>query len=84
MKYNHLIPELSVFDFNKSLNFYTKILGFTVEYDRPEYEFAYLSFQGSQLMIEQGKDNKESPWYTGELVYPRGRGVHLQLDSVKH
>lgn len=82
MKYNHLIPELSVSDFNKSLHFYTKILGFTVEYDRPESAFAYLSFQGSQLMIQQGNDDKTCPWYTGELTYPRGRGMHIQIDIV--
>ncbi len=59
MKYNHLIPELSVADFNKSLNFYTQILGFKVEYDRLESNFAFLSFQGSQLMIDQGNDDKK-------------------------
>lgn len=80
MKYNHLIPEFSVSDFKKSLHFYTKILGFNVEYDRPESKFAYVSFQGSQLMIEQGNDDRKSPWYTGELVYPRGRGIHCQID----
>ena len=80
MKYNHLIPELSVSDFNKSLNFYTQILGFKVEYDRPESNFAYLSFQGSQLMIDQGNNSEKSPWYTGKLEYPRGRGIHLQID----
>ena len=80
MKYNHLIPELSVVDFEKSLRFYTQILGFKVEYDRMESNFAYLSFQGSQLMIDGGNDKKDSPWYTGELEYPRGRGIHLQID----
>ena len=80
MKYNNLIPELSVADFNKSLNFYTQILGFKVEYDRSESNFAFLSFQGSQLMIDQGNDDKKSPWYTGKLIYPRGRGIHFQID----
>lgn len=80
MKYNHLIPELSVTDFAKSLEFYTQILGFKVEYDRPESCFAYLSFQGSQLMIDGGNSEKNSPWYTGKLDYPRGRGIHLQID----
>ena len=80
MKFNHLIPELSVSDFKKSLHFYTQILGFKVEYDRPESNFAYLSFQGSQLMIDQNNDNEKSPWYTGKLEYPRGRGIHFQID----
>jgi catechol 2,3-dioxygenase-like lactoylglutathione lyase family enzyme len=80
MRYNHLIPELSVSDFNKSKKFYVNVLGFKVEYDRPESNFAYLSFQGSQLMIDGGNNKENSPWYTGKLEYPRGRGVHFQLD----
>ena len=81
MKYNNLIPELSVSDFKKSIFFYTKILGFKIEYDRPESKFAFLSFQGSQLMIEEGNNNKKSPWYTDKLEHPRGRGVHFQIDT---
>ncbi len=80
MRYNHLIPELSVSDYNVSVNFYVNILGFRVEYDRPEVKFSYLSFQGSQLMIDGGNNEKNSPWYTGTLEYPRGRGIHFQLD----
>ena len=80
MKFNKLIPELSVSDLKKSLDFYTKTLGFKVEYQREESNFAYLSFQGSQLMIDQGNDDKKSPWFTGALAYPRGRGIHFQLE----
>ena len=54
MKFNKLIPELGVSNFEKSLEFYTKILGFKIEYKRNESKFAFLSFQGSQIMIEQG------------------------------
>lgn len=79
MEFNNLVPELSVSNFEKSLDFYTKILGFKIEYDRPEKNFAYLSFQGSQLMIDGGNIEK-SAWFTGKLEYPRGRGVHFQLD----
>lgn len=80
MKFNKLIPELSVSDFKKSLEFYTKILGFKIEYQRKEQNFAYLSLQGSQLMIDQGNDDDKSPWFTGHLEYPRGRGIHFQLE----
>ena len=34
MKFNPLTPELYVSHFQKSFDFYTKILGFTVEYQR--------------------------------------------------
>jgi len=36
MKFNKLIPELSVSDFKKSIDFYTKIIGFKMEYQRGE------------------------------------------------
>lgn len=76
MKFNKLIPELSVSNFKKSLNFYTKILGFKIEYKRDESLFAFLSFQGSQIMIEQINEN----WNTGKLKYPFGRGINFQIE----
>jgi uncharacterized 2Fe-2S/4Fe-4S cluster protein (DUF4445 family)/uncharacterized glyoxalase superfamily protein PhnB len=76
MKFNKLIPELSVSNFKKSLEFYTKVLGFEIEYQRLESKFAFLSFQGSQIMIEEVNDN----WNTGKLEYPFGRGVNFQIE----
>lgn len=73
MKFNKLIPELSASNFKKSLEFYTKILGFKIEYARDK--FALLSFQGSQIMIEKA-NNK---WKTGELKHPFGRGINFQI-----
>ena len=78
MEFNHLIPELTVADLQKSLHFYVDILGFTIEYERPEEKFAYLSFQGSQLMLDEGNDDAtKSPFFVGVLTYPRGSGMHL-------
>ncbi len=74
MKFNALIPELSVSNFDASLAFYTKILGFKIEYSREN--FAFLSFQGSQIMIEKINDH----WKTGELLYPFGRGLNFQIE----
>lgn len=59
MKSNPLKPELYVSNFQKSLNFYTNILGFKIEYQRPNPLFAFLSYQGSQIMIQQDDDNEE-------------------------
>jgi catechol 2,3-dioxygenase-like lactoylglutathione lyase family enzyme len=73
---NPLIPELLVFSFEKSLYFYTQLLGFKIEYDRPEKKFAMLSFQGSQIMINE----RNGWWETGKLEYPLGRGINLQID----
>ena len=61
MKMNALIPELIVSDLQQSLRFYCHILGFNIEYDRPEDKFAFLSYCGSQLMLEEDYPD-ESPW----------------------
>jgi catechol 2,3-dioxygenase-like lactoylglutathione lyase family enzyme len=74
MRFNKLIPELSVSDFEKSLDFYTKILGFKVEYAREN--FAFLAHQGSQIMIEKANNS----WKTGELKKPFGRGINFQIE----
>jgi catechol 2,3-dioxygenase-like lactoylglutathione lyase family enzyme len=80
MKFNKLIPELSVSNLEKSLKFYIEILGFKVEYKRDESKFAMLSFQGSQIMIEEVNNT----WSTSKLVYPFGRGINfqIQVDNV--
>ncbi len=75
MIYNALVPELSVSDFAVSLRFYTVVLGFRIEYQRPEDRFAYLSYQGSQIMIEQA----HGTWETGPLEHPYGRGVNVEI-----
>jgi len=79
MKFNKLIPELSVTNFENSINFYTKILGFKIEYKRDESKFAMISFQGSQLMIEEINNH----WSTGKLKKPFGRGINFQIEVDK-
>ena len=74
MKFNKLIPELSVLDFNNSLNFYTQILGFKIEYERKN--FVFLSFQGSQIMVEKINNH----WKTAKLKFPFGRGINFQIE----
>ena len=72
-----LTPELSVRDFASSLEFYTRVLGFTVRYERPEEGFAFLELGAATLMIDelgQGRD-----WQTALLEYPLGRGVNFQI-----
>ncbi|MCJ7728259.1 MAG: VOC family protein [Actinobacteria bacterium] len=76
MKFNTLIPELSVSDFEKSIYFYVKILGFKVEYRREENNFAFLSLNDAQIMIDKVNDN----WNTGDLEYPYGRGINFQIE----
>lgn len=72
---NPLVPELSVSDIGVSLQFYTALLGFQIEYQRPEDHFAYLSYQGSQVMIEQ----EHGVWQIAPLEHPYGRGINFQF-----
>lgn len=51
MEFNRLIPELTVSDIEQSKDFYIGKLGFTLEYERPQ--FAFVSLEGSQFMLEQ-------------------------------
>ena len=78
MEWASLVPELLVTDYQTSFSFYIETLGFTVEYTRENPSFAYLSVEGSQLMIEE-RTNHEW-WVTGEMSYPYGRGINFQIE----
>ncbi|MCX6731146.1 MAG: hypothetical protein NTZ55_04830 [Candidatus Roizmanbacteria bacterium] len=52
MKFLPLLPELYVTNLKNSLHFYVDILQFVVEYDRSSPPFAFISYQGSQLMLK--------------------------------
>jgi len=75
-----LTPELYCKDIKCSLDFYTKILGFKIVYDRPENYFAMLDYQGARLMIEQ-LDKRNRVWLKDKLEYPFGRGVSFQIKT---
>ena len=77
MEWAALVPELYVMDFDKSLAFYTDVLGFEVAFSRPEERFAYLQLGKAQLMIDQFVQGES--WQTGELSYPLGRGMNLEI-----
>lgn len=77
MKFNKLIPELSVTNLEKSLEFY-KTIGFKIEYERKENKFVFLSLGEIQFMIQEitGDDK----WEVAPLVYPFGNGINFQLE----
>lgn len=77
MKFNSLVPELSVSSINESKKFYIDILGFKLEYERLADKFAFLSYGETQIMIEEINGH----WNTGELLYPLGRGINFQIDT---
>lgn len=77
MKFARLVPELIVSDIGSSVEFYTRLLGFDVMFDRPEERFAYLDRQGAQLMLEQPTNRS---FLLGDLQFPYGRGMNLQIE----
>lgn len=77
MYWNKIIPELSVTNLEKSLKFY-KIIGFKIEYERPESKFAFISLGEIQFMLQELSDNDK--WDVGALTYPFGNGINFQLE----
>lgn len=77
MKFNKLIPELSVTNLERSLEFY-KTIGFEIEYERKENKFVFLSLGEIQFMLQEitGDDK----WEVAPLVYPFGNGINFQLE----
>lgn len=78
MKFNGLIPELSVSNIIESKKFYIDILGFNLEYERIDDKFAFISLGEAQIMIEE----INGYWNTGNLEYPFGRGINFQINVL--
>lgn len=78
MEFLPILPELYISDFKRSIHFYIDILGFKIEYQRENPNFAFISYQRSQLMIQElVKGEKE----IGKLEYPFGRGINFQIET---
>ena len=71
-----LVPELLVSNHAASRDFYVRIIGFSVRYERPDEKFSYLDLDGAELMIEQETDF----WTTAPREKPYGRGINLQIE----
>ncbi len=82
-----LVPELYVSALARSLHFYVELLGFAVDYARPEHRFASLSLGGARLMLEETRSLEPASageiaggeFRTAELRAPFGRGINLEL-----
>jgi predicted enzyme related to lactoylglutathione lyase len=74
MKFNSLIPELSVSNIERSKKFYSS-LGFKIMYEREENKFVFLQLEENQIMIEENNGN----WETGPMEYPYGRGINISM-----
>ena len=75
MKFNVIIPELTVEDIERTKDFYIGILQFKIEYDRPEDKFVFLSLEDIQMMFEQ----ENGHWNVGKLEHPYGRGINFEM-----
>jgi catechol 2,3-dioxygenase-like lactoylglutathione lyase family enzyme len=71
-----LIPELYCSDIERSLAFYTDLLGFEVLYSRPEESFYFLIREGAELMLDHSRTRR---LVNGETEQPFGRGLNLQI-----
>ena len=74
MKFNSLIPELSVSNIDKSKEFYL-LLGFEIKYERKEDKFCFLQLEDNQIMIQEENSN----WNTGKMEHPYGRGINISM-----
>ena len=74
MDYNAVIPEFLVSNIEQSRSFYCDLLGFRIEYDRPEERFLFLSLEDCQLMLEEGSAEE-----LAQLTYPFGHGVNISF-----
>ena len=77
MEFNKLVPELSVSDLETTKKFYVDVLNFKIEYQRPVDKFLFLSYQGSQIMVQEVNNN----WNVGKLEKPFGRGINFQIET---
>ena len=76
-----LTPELAIRDISVSLPFYTGVLGFEIQYERPENGFAMLVRQGARLMLDQ-MNTGDRTWFAGPIEVPFGRGVNFQIETT--
>lgn len=78
LKFNSILPELYITNFEISLHFYVKIIGFTLEYRRDNPKFGFLSYQGSQLMIQELVSGEKE---LEKLEKPFGNGINFQIET---
>jgi catechol 2,3-dioxygenase-like lactoylglutathione lyase family enzyme len=72
-----LVPELLVENLPASLDFWVRLCGFGVLYDRPADGFAYLRTGTAHLMLEQVGVGRN--WVPAALERPLGRGINFQI-----
>ncbi len=74
-----LTPELYCSNIQSSLEFYIKILGFNIQYQREEEGFVMLERLGPRVMLEEIRKNSERLWLSATLKKPFGRGINFEI-----
>lgn len=72
-----LVPELLVGDVTRSLDFWCRLCGFSVLYDRPDEGFAYIASGTAHIVLEQEGVGRN--WVSDALDRPLGRGLNFQV-----
>ena len=75
--YNPTLPELSVDNLERSLDFY-KTLGFKIEYERKQDKFVFLSLGKIQIMLQELSTSNK--WDIAPLSHPYGNGINFEFD----
>lgn len=78
MNFLPILAEFTITNIAKSLNFYVNIIGFKVEYQRENPNFVFLSYNGSQIMIQELRPGEKE---IERLEYPFGRGINFQIEA---
>ena len=74
-EWRKLVPELDVSDFERSVRFYTEVLGFEALFTREN--FVYLELEEVQFMLQAASNDG---WQTAPLETPFGRGINFQIE----
>jgi catechol 2,3-dioxygenase-like lactoylglutathione lyase family enzyme len=82
-----LTPELCCSNIKTSIDFYTKVLGFEIQYQRDEDGFVMLERQGSRIMLDELNNNSvegaSRTWISAVLEKPFGRGMNLEIRTTQ-
>jgi catechol 2,3-dioxygenase-like lactoylglutathione lyase family enzyme len=72
----NLVAEFMVSDYDRTLAFWTGLLGFAVAFARPAQKLACLCHpDGAQIMFYE----RDGDWETGPMAPPFGRGAVTQI-----
>ena len=77
MHWDALVPELVVENYHSAKDFYLKVFGFDLSYERPEDNFGYFHLGEAQLMLLQAPG---APACGLQHSGPKGKGIHLQVE----